>query len=171
MFDNENLRGCCGASGAGSLQQNGSGADHKDDGLLSVYPVDRPCIIRTGDHLVALRWREPIIVAVVAKEGVFMGPLAGKARVLSPRADAKARRPRTPLAPRLGELKGKVIGLVENHRPNADVVADTLAAILKGYGVRDVLIEHKDGPSYGMRPDQVTRLLQNADAIVYGLAS
>lgn len=100
-----------------------------------------------------------------------MAVTTGKARILSPRADAKAQRRRIALAPRLGDLKGKVVGIIDNHRPNADVAAATLATILKSYGVRDVLVEHKDGPSYGMPPDQVTRLLQNADAIVYGLAS
>jgi hypothetical protein len=61
-------------------------------------------------------------------------PMSSKVALLVPEGRVRAL-PVAP-APRLGELKGKVIGFLQNGKPNADVLLSRLADLLqKKYGL------------------------------------
>ena len=50
-----------------------------------------------------------------------------------------------PLAPRPIDLVGKVVGLIDNTKEQADVILETIAHELKTrYGVKEVIIERKE---------------------------
>jgi hypothetical protein len=51
-------------------------------------------------------------------------------------------------APRLGELKGKVIGFMQNGKPNADILLSRLANLLqKKYGLMGIRSKAKPRPT------------------------
>ena len=51
-------------------------------------------------------------------------------------------------APRLGELKGKIIGFLQNGKPNADILLMRLAHLLREkYGLLEGLSRSKPRPS------------------------
>ena len=63
----------------------------------------------------------------------FIDPTAGGARV------------RLALAPRPMDLAGKVVGLLDNTKEQADVILETVATLLqRDYGVADVIIRRKE---------------------------
>ena len=48
-----------------------------------------------------------------------------------------------PLAPRPMDLAGKVVGLLDNTKEQADVILETIAEVLRSrYGVAKVIIRH-----------------------------
>lgn len=50
-----------------------------------------------------------------------------------------------PLAPRPMDLTGKVVGLLDNTKEQADVILETVAEVLRGrYGVAGVIIRRKE---------------------------
>jgi hypothetical protein len=79
---------------------------------------------------------------------------------------------RIPLAPRPADLAGKVVGLVDNTKEQADVILATLADELRTrYGVADVIIERKEAFSRPATPQQIDGLakrVQVAAAAVGG---
>lgn len=77
-----------------------------------------------------------------------------------------------PLAPRPIDLSGKVVGLIDNTKEQADVILETIAHELKmRYGVKDVIIEKKEAFSKPATPAQIDALakkVQIAAAAVGG---
>jgi len=63
----------------------------------------------------------------------FIDPTAGGNRL------------RIALAPRPMDLAGKVVGLLDNTKEQADVILETVATLLqRDYGVADVIIRRKE---------------------------
>jgi hypothetical protein len=79
---------------------------------------------------------------------------------------------RIPPAPRPIDLAGKVVGLIDNTKEQADVILATVAEeLLARYGVKDVVIERKEAFSRPARPeliDALTKRVQVAAAAVGG---
>ncbi len=68
----------------------------------------------------------------------FIDPTAGGSRA------------KIALAPRSGDLAGKVVGLLDNTKEQADVILETVAQVLRErYGVAKVIIRRKE---YYSRP-------------------
>jgi len=58
---------------------------------------------------------------------------------------AGGNRPKIPLAPRPMDLAGKVVGLLDNTKEQADVILETIADALRSrYGVAKVVIRRKE---------------------------
>ena len=96
----------------------------------------------------------------MSEELGFVDPSAGgsKAKILP--------------APRPIDLAGKVVGLIDNTKEQADVILATVAEeLLARYGVTDVVIERKEAFSRPARPeliDALAKRVQVAAAAVGG---
>ena len=54
-------------------------------------------------------------------------------------------RSKIPLAPRPMDLAGKVVGMIDNTKEQADIILETVAEILRSrYGVAQVIIRRKE---------------------------
>jgi hypothetical protein len=74
------------------------------------------------------------------------------------------------LAPRLTDLRGKVVGVLDNGKANAGVLMTQVAEELKSrYGVRDVVLRTKPvaGPA---SPETVRVLKEQTDFVLVGSA-
>ena len=85
---------------------------------------------------------------------------------------AGGNRTRIPLAPRPVDLAGKVIGMIDNTKEQADVILATVAEELRArYGVKDVIIERKEAfsrPATSAQIDALAKRVQVAAAAVGG---
>jgi hypothetical protein len=77
-----------------------------------------------------------------------------------------------PLARRPIDLAGKVVGMIDNTKEQADVILATVAEELCArYGVKDVIIERKEAfsrPATAERIDALAKRVQVAAAAVGG---
>ena len=77
-----------------------------------------------------------------------------------------------PLAPRPIDLVGKVVGLIDNTKEQADVILETVAHELRArYGVKEVIIERKEAfskPATAAQLDAMAKREQVAAAAVGG---
>jgi hypothetical protein len=74
------------------------------------------------------------------------------------------------LAPRLGDLRGAVVGVLDNTKANAGVLMTAIAEELKArYGVRDIIVRTKPvaGPA---SPETVRVLKEQTDFVLVGSA-
>ena len=74
------------------------------------------------------------------------------------------------LAPRLPDLRGRVVGVLDNGKANAGVLMTAIADELKAhYGVRDVVVRTKPvaGPA---SPETVKVFKEQADFVLVGSA-
>ncbi len=96
----------------------------------------------------------------MAEELWFVDPSAG------------GNKTKIPLAPRPMDLSGKVVGLIDNTKEQADVILETIAHELKTrFGAKDVIIEKKEAFSKPATPAQIDALasrVQIAAAAVGG---
>ena len=85
---------------------------------------------------------------------------------------AGTRRPRITLAPRPIDLSGKVVGMIDNTKEQADVILATAAEVLRSrYGVAQVIIrrkEHYSKPAPAELIDELAREVQVAAAALGG---
>ena len=82
----------------------------------------------------------------------------------TPRPRAESRGP----CPTLATPAGKVIGFIDNGKPNFHHLVDDLAALLKTrYGVADVVVHRKPG-QIAVAKDALDDLVARCDAIVTG---
>ena len=89
--------------------------------------------------------------------------------VLHPGAEDAARK--FELAPRLAGLKGATVGLIDNHKKNADVYIAELGRVLQQeYGVAKVVIYRKASQSIPTPDDVLDDLAAECDAIVHAVA-
>ena len=89
--------------------------------------------------------------------------------VLHPGAEDPARKFR--LAPRLGDLKGMTVGIIDNHKRNADVyVAELSRVFQEEHGVAKVVTYHKASQSIPTPADVLASLAADCDAIVHAVA-
>jgi hypothetical protein len=96
----------------------------------------------------------------MANDLPFIDPTAGGSRS------------RIALAPRPVDLAGKVVGMIDNTKEQADVILETVAGALKArYGVAKVIIrrkEHYSKPAPQALIDELAREAQVAVAALGG---
>jgi hypothetical protein len=86
---------------------------------------------------------------------------------VAPRAAAGS----VPVARRLDTLQGKVVGFIDNSKPNFNFLADDLAALLKSrYGVAEV-VRHRKLKAASPAPAETLRdIRQRCDLVLVGSA-
>ncbi len=91
-----------------------------------------------------------------------------KLEVLDPRAEL---RPVShPVAPRLPSLKGKAVALLDNIKPNANVILGRVGEILVAqYGAARVDLIAKRGPATPAEGPILDQIATTYDAVVTGL--
>ena len=71
-------------------------------------------------------------------------------------------------APRLGELKGKVIGFLQNGKPNADILLMRLAHLLREkYGLSEGPSKSKPRPS--QPSESIEEMANQCQGVINGL--
>ena len=77
------------------------------------------------------------------------------------------------IAPRVDDLNGKVIGLLDNGKPNFDILLDRIEKLLcKRFKIADVVRVGKGGQvgaGAALPLDQMERLVTKCDAVVNGM--
>ena len=90
--------------------------------------------------------------------------------VLSPEGKAETSAARMAGLPRFSDLRGKVVGVLDNSKPNADKLAERLATLLKEqYGVANVITRRKITAQQGAPKEYLDELASQADFILSGL--
>jgi hypothetical protein len=90
--------------------------------------------------------------------------------ILSPEGKAQTSAARVAGLPKFSDLRGKVVGLLDNSKPNADKLAERFAALLKErYGVANVITRRKITAQQGAPKEHLDELASQADFILSGL--
>jgi len=90
--------------------------------------------------------------------------------VLSPEGKAQTSAKRVAALPRFHDLRGKVIGLLDNSKPNADKLGDRFEQLLREkYGVAGVVRRRKLTAQEGAPKQYLDDLASQADFILSGL--
>ena len=92
--------------------------------------------------------------------------------VLNP--TAKAASVEAEIAPRIDDLNGKVIGLLENGKPNADIFLSRVGELLgQNFKSVEIVYTQKPGESTGggfpLPAEQMEKLATKCDAVVNGV--
>ena len=75
------------------------------------------------------------------------------------------------LAPRLSDLQGATIGLIDNHKRNADVFLAELGRVFQAeYGVGKIVSYKKASQSMPTPGEVMDQLAEECDAIVHAVA-
>ena len=89
--------------------------------------------------------------------------------VLHPAAEDTARE--FALASRLHDLAGATVGLIDNHKRNADVYLEEMGRVLReDYGVSKVVTYRKASQSIPTPDDVMDALAEECDAIIHAVA-
>jgi len=89
--------------------------------------------------------------------------------VLSPEGKAPVSTSAAAL-PQFADLRGKVVGLLDNSKPNADKLEERLAELLKErFGVADVITRRKITAQQGAPKEYLDELAAQADFVLSGL--
>ena len=90
--------------------------------------------------------------------------------VLSPEGKAQTSAAKVPGLPQFTDLRGKVVGLLDNSKPNADKLAERFAELLKDkYGVAKVITRRKLTAQQGAPKQYLDELASQADFVISGL--
>jgi hypothetical protein len=90
--------------------------------------------------------------------------------VLSPEGKAQTSAARVAGLPQFTDLRGKVLGLLDNSKPNADKLAERFAELLKEkYGVASVITRRKLTAQQGAPKQYLDELAGQADFVLSGL--
>lgn len=90
--------------------------------------------------------------------------------ILSPEGKAQTSAARVASVARFTELRGKVVGLLDNSKPNADKLAERFAELLKEkYGVAKVISRRKLTAQQGAPREYLDELAAQADFVLSGL--
>jgi hypothetical protein len=90
--------------------------------------------------------------------------------VLSPEGKAQIAAAKVRALPRFPNLRGKVVGLLDNSKPNADKLAERLADLLReNYGVAGVISRRKLSAQQGAPKHYLDELAAQADFVLSGL--
>jgi len=90
--------------------------------------------------------------------------------VLSPEGKAQTSSARVASLPRFADLRGKVIGFLDNSKPNADKLAERFAELLKEkYGVAGLISRRKLTAQQGAPKEYLDELAAQADFVLSGL--
>ena len=96
--------------------------------------------------------------------------MAGQVNVLDPTGEVY--RASRSLAHREGSIRGKVVALLDNHRPEAKVFLDALGdVLLRDHQVGRVLRRSKPNQSLPCPEDTFQELLRDADYLVAGVGA
>jgi hypothetical protein len=75
------------------------------------------------------------------------------------------------LAPRFSSLQGMTVGLIDNHKRNANVYLEELGRLLQeGYGVSRVVTYRKISQSMPTPDEVLDQLASECDAIIHAVA-
>jgi hypothetical protein len=75
------------------------------------------------------------------------------------------------LAPRLSSLRGMTVGLIDNHKRNANVYLEALGRLLQDrYGVSQVVTYRKISQSMPTPDAVLDQLASTCDAIIHAVA-
>lgn len=87
-------------------------------------------------------------------------------RILDPTGDAGLAA-NTTLAPRLGSLRGKTLGLLDNGKPNGSVLLTEIGRYLRErYGLRDVIMYTKHYFGTPVQQTQIEKILAECNFAV-----
>jgi hypothetical protein len=90
--------------------------------------------------------------------------------VLSPEGKASASRTSAAALPRFADLRGKVVGLLDNSKPNADKLGERLAKLLKEhFEVANVITRRKITAQQGAPKQYLDELAAQTDFVLSGL--
>ena len=90
--------------------------------------------------------------------------------VLSPEGKAQTSAAKVAGLPQFTDLRGKVLGLLDNSKPNADKLAERFAELLKEkYGVANVITRRKLTAQQGAPKQYLDELAAQADIVLSGL--
>jgi hypothetical protein len=90
--------------------------------------------------------------------------------VLSPEGKAQSSAAKVASLPQFVDLRGKVIGLLDNSKPNADKLGERFEQLLReNYGVADVVKRRKLTAQQGAPKQYLDELAAQADFILSGL--
>jgi hypothetical protein len=90
--------------------------------------------------------------------------------VLSPEGQARTSAAKIAALPRFTDLHGKVIGFLDNSKPNADKLAERLGELLKEkYGVANLITRRKLTAQQGAPKEYLDQLAAQADIVLTGL--
>ncbi|MEE9275094.1 MAG: hypothetical protein V3V62_07285 [bacterium] len=75
-----------------------------------------------------------------------------------------------PLAPRLEDLSGKVVGVLDNTKEQADVILEAIGEALKErYGVKEVFFRRKEHYSKPAEDSMIEEMADACDTVVCAL--
>jgi hypothetical protein len=90
--------------------------------------------------------------------------------VLSPEGKAQTSAAKVAGVPQFTDLRGKVVGLLDNSKPNADKLAERFAVLLQEqYGVAGVITRRKLTAQQGAPKQYLDELASQADFVISGL--
>jgi len=90
--------------------------------------------------------------------------------VLSPEGRAQTSAARVASLPRFADLRGKVVGLLDNSKPNADKLEERFEQLLRErFGVAGVVRRRKITAQQGAPKPYLDELVAQADFILSGL--
>ena len=90
--------------------------------------------------------------------------------VLSPEGKAQTSAAKIASVPQLTDLRGKVVGFLDNSKPNADKLAERFADLLKEkYGVANMITRRKLTAQQGAPKQYLDELASQADFVISGL--
>ena len=90
--------------------------------------------------------------------------------VLSPEGKAQSSAAKVASLPQFADLRGKVIGLLDNSKPNADKLGERFEQLLREkYGVAGVVKRRKLTAQQGASKQYLDELAAQADFILSGL--
>jgi hypothetical protein len=90
--------------------------------------------------------------------------------VLSPEGKAQTSAAKVASLPQFGDLRGKVVGFLDNSKPNADKLAERFAQLLKEkYGVANMITRRKLTAQQGAPKQYLDELASQADFVICGL--
>ena len=90
--------------------------------------------------------------------------------VLSPEGKAQTSAAKIAGIAQFTDLRGKVVGLLDNSKPNADTLAERFAELLKErYGVAGLITRRKLTAQQGAPKQYLDELASQADFVICGL--
>jgi len=90
--------------------------------------------------------------------------------VLNPEGKAQSSAAKVASVPQFTDLRGKVVGLLDNSKPNADKLAERFAELLQeNYGVAGVVTRRKLTAQQGAPQQYLDELASQTDFVISGL--
>jgi hypothetical protein len=90
--------------------------------------------------------------------------------ILSPEGKAQTSAARVASLPKFNDLRGKVVGVLDNSKPNMDKLAERFAEQLKErYGVAKVISRRKLTAQQGAPKEYLDELAAQTDLVLSGL--